>query len=277
MFKVGIIGVGNMGEAIVRGFLNKKIFKSDEIIVSDVSQERLDFIINKYGVAGTKDNKRLANLSEIIILAVKPKDLEKTVKQILYYLNFSKILISVLAGISIKKLRDLTNEEIKIVRVMPNTPALVGEGVIAVSFDEDISNKSLNETEKEYILKILSALGEVYQVKEDLMDCITALSGSGPAYIFNLIDAMAQGGVKQGLTYDLALKLATQTVLGSAKLLKETKEHPAILRDKVSSPAGTTIYALHKLEKNGFKNAIIEAIEEATKRSKELGNNRDRG
>ena len=270
MFKIGIIGVGNMGEAIVRGLLKKGIFKSDEIIVSDVSQERLDYIVNKYDVAGTDNNKRVANLSEIVILAIKPKDLKETINQMKDYLDNSKTLISVLAGVSIQRLKALIDSEINIVRVMPNTPALIGEGVIAVSFGE-----ILDKNQREYILKILSSLGEVYQVDENLMDCITALSGSGPAYVFNFIDAMAQGGVKQGLPYNLALKLATQTVLGSAKLLKETGEHPAVLRDKVSSPAGTTIYGLHKLEKNGLKNAVIEAIEEATKRSKELGKEKD--
>ena len=268
MFKLGIIGVGNMGEAIVKGILNKGILKSDEIIIYDKIGEKTKNISDKYGVGIANSNNLLTKLSEIIILAVKPQDLEKTINEIRENLTEDKILISILAGVSSQKIKNLINKNISVVRVMPNTPALIGEGAIAVSFE-----KNINYEKKEYIKSLLSALGKVYEVEEKLMDVITGLSGSGPAYVFTFIDALAQGGVKKGLPYQLALDLAIQTVLGSAKLLQETNEHPMILRDKVSSPAGTTIYGLHSLEKNNFRNAVISAVEEATERSKELGKN----
>ncbi len=265
MFEIGIIGSGNMGEAIIRGLITKGNLNPDKIVVSDINQDRLDLIINRYGIAGVNNNKRLVNLSRIIFLAVKPKDINKLADEIKEALNEEKIVISVLAGVKIKKLKNLLGKNIKIVRVMPNTPALIGEGALGVSFDDIIS-----DNERDEILNLLKTLGEVFPVEENLLDTITGLSGSGPAYVFMFADALAQGGVKNGLDYETALKLAVQTILGSAKLLKELGEHPAVLRDKVSSPAGTTIYALHELEKKGFKDAVISAVDTATKRSKEL-------
>ena len=266
MFKLGIIGVGNMGEAIVKGILNKKILKSEDILVYDKFKEKSKNISEFYGVGVANSNSQLTSLSETIILAVKPQDLEKTINEIKNNLTEEKILISILAGVPIKKIKNLLNKNVAVVRVMPNTPALVGEGAIAVSFDD-----SIDENKKEYIISILSSLGKVYRVEEKDMDVITGLSGSGPAYVFTFIDSLAQGGVKKGLPYNLALDLAIQTVLGSAKLLQETEEHPMVLRDKVSSPSGTTIYGLHTLEKYNFRNAVISAVEDATDRSKELG------
>ncbi len=266
MFELGVIGVGNMGEAIVKGILNKGILKSDDIVVYDRIKDKAKAISDKYGVGIANSNALLTKLSKIIILAIKPQDLEETVKEIKDYLTEDKILISILAGTSSEKIKTNLGRSINVVRVMPNTPALIGEGVIAVSYD-----KGINDSMKDYINNILSALGKVYEVKEDLMDVITGLSGSGPAYVFTFIDSLAQGGVKKGLPYQLALELAVQTVLGSAKLLQETKEHPMVLRDKVSSPAGTTIYGLHELEKHNFRDSVISAVETATERSKELG------
>ncbi|MBK3332729.1 pyrroline-5-carboxylate reductase [Persephonella atlantica] len=260
MFKVGLIGCGNMGEAIVKG-LSRKI-KSTDIIVSDINPERVEYMVEKYNVAGSSSNRRVVENSEIVILAVKPKDLEETVSPI----NDSfkgKVVVSVLAGISIPKLKNLMKDSF-IVRAMPNTPALVGEGAIGVSFEND------SPEIKEKIIDLLSSLGTVVEVDEKLMDVVTGLSGSGPAYVFMFIEGLIQGGIKGGLSYNQSRELAVQTVLGAAKMLKETGEHPSILRDKVSSPGGTTIYALHRLEEKGFKDAVISAVEEATKRSKEL-------
>ena len=262
MFKVGIIGVGNMGEAILKGLVEKAKINAPDIVITDINQERVKDLIEKYNVAGS-DIRRVVKLSKIIFLAVKPKDLESTLEPVEDLFTEDKILISVLAGVKIEKIKKIIDKPF-IVRIMPNTPALIGEGVIGVSFEKNIE-------EKDYILSLLKTLGEVYEVKEELLDAITGLSGSGPAYVFTFIDALAQGGVKMGLSYDMALKIATQTVLGSAKLLKETMQHPAVLRDKITSPAGTTIYGLHELERKNFKDAVISAVESATKRSKELG------
>ncbi len=265
MFKIGIIGIGNMGEAILKGILQRTEIKPDEIIVSDINNERINQIVNQYGVAGTEDNRRLVKLSEYIFLVVKPKDLAKTIEPLTDYFNKDKVLISVLAGVKIDKIKNFLVGSVPVARIMPNTPVLVGEGAIGVSFDDQIS-----DDKKRYILNLLNTLGETIVIPENLMDAVTGLSGSGPAYVFNFIDSLAQGGVKQGLSYDDALKLATQTVLGAAKMLKETGEHPSVLRDKVTSPAGTTIYGLHALEEGSFKNTVMKAVEEATKRSKEL-------
>lgn len=263
MFKIGIIGAGNMGEAIVRGLVEKNVVKSTEIVVSDIDPDRISYLVEKYNVAGSSSNKRVVENSEIIFLAVKPKDLEKTLEPIKDSWTEDKVLISVLAGIKIEKLRKILEKPV-IVRIMPNTPALIGEGAIGVSFGE------IDEDKKMEILDILNALGVVVEVDESLMDVVTGLSGSGPAYVFMFIEGLIQGGIKGGLSYAQAKELAVQTVLGAAKLVKELDEHPAVLRDKVSSPAGTTIYALHKLEEKGLKDAIISAVEEATKRSQEL-------
>ncbi len=261
MFKIGVIGCGNMGQAIIKGLIEKANVKSTDIVITDIDNEKVRNLIEIYNVAGSDINK-VVSLSEIIFLAVKPKDLEKTLLPVKDKFKENQIIISVLAGVKIEKIKKIV-ERPSIVRTMPNTPALIGEGVIGVSFEKDINKK-------EEILNLLKSLGEVYEVEEDLLDVITGLSGSGPAYVFNFIDALAQGGVKMGLPYDLALKIATDTVIGSAKLIKETGLHPVVLRDKVTSPAGTTIYGLHELEKRNFKDAVISAVESATKRSKEL-------
>jgi pyrroline-5-carboxylate reductase len=263
MFKIGIIGIGNMGEAILKGIISNTDISPDEIIVSDKNQERIDYIVNKYSVAGTDSNERLVNLSEIIFLVVKPKDLENVLSPLKELLD-SKILISVLAGIKIKKIKNYTKNA-KVVRIMPNTPALVGESATGVSFEEIFT-----EEEKNNILKLLNSFGKTVVVEEELLDAITGLSGSGPAYVLSFIDSLAQGGVKQGLSYQQALELATQTVFGTAKLLMETKEHPAVLRDKVTSAGGTTIYGLHQLEKGKLKDTVMNAVQSATERSKEL-------
>ncbi|MEJ5172917.1 MAG: pyrroline-5-carboxylate reductase [Hydrogenothermaceae bacterium] len=265
MFKIGIIGIGNMGQAILEGLVERSGIKETDIIVYDLNREKVKDIVEKYEVASASDVGYLVNLAEIIFIAVKPKDFEYAVKPALNYFNESKTVISVMAGISINKIKSIIGRS-KIVRTMPNTPALIGEGVIGVSFDFE------EDGTKKEIVKLLSSLGEVIEIKEELMDCITGLSGSGPAYVFTFIDALAMAGVKMGFPYQDALKIATQTVLGAAKLIKETAEHPAVLRDKVTSPAGTTIYGLHKLEEKGFKDAVISAVEEATNRSKQLSN-----
>lgn len=264
MFKIGIIGCGNIGEAIVRGIINSGKIKSTQIIVSDIDPDRVESVVEKYNVAGTTSNTRVIENSEIIFLSVKPKDLEKTILPVKDAFNNKNIIISVLAGVKISKLKNLIPKA-TVVRIMPNTPVLVGEGAIGVSFEKDI-----NSSKKEELIDILRSMGVVVEVDENLMDAVTGLSGSGPAYVFMFIEGLIQGGIKEGLSYKQAKELAVQTVLGSAKLIKEMGDHPSVLRDKVSSPAGTTIYALHKLEEKGLKDAVISAVSEATKRSRDL-------
>jgi len=263
MFKVGIIGAGNMGEAIVRGLVKGGKLKSTQIIVSDVDRNRVNSVVERYNVAGTTSNVRVVENADIVFIAVKPKDFEETVLPLRDIFKDGQVVISVMAGINREKIKKILEKPF-IVRIMPNTPALIGEGAIGASFGD------IPQDRKEEVLELLSSLGKVVEVDEKLMDVVTGLSGSGPAYVFMFIEGLVQGGIKGGLSYQQALELAVQTVKGAAKLVEETGEHPSVLRDRVSSPFGTTIYALHKLEEKGFKDAVISAVEEATKRSKEL-------
>ncbi len=265
MFKIGIIGIGNMGEAILNGIIKNSNIKPDEIIVSDINKERIDYIINKYGVAGTDNNERLVKLSDIIFLVVKPKDFENIVIPIKDKFK-NKILISVMAGIKIEKIKSILEDSF-IVRIMPNTPALIGESTTGISFD-----KNFPADKKEEIVKLINTFGKSFVIDESLMDAFTGLAGSGPAYIFTIIDAFAQAGVKQGFSYNQALEIIVQTITGSSKMIEDLKEHPCVLRDKVTSPAGTTIYGLHELEKGKIRDIIINTVEKSTQRSKELSN-----
>jgi len=263
MFRIGIIGCGNMGEALIKGFIEKGGVRSTDIIVSDIDPERVKQ--NRYNVAGTESNRKVVDLSQLIILAVKPKDIENTLEPLKDLFDEGKIVVSVLAGVKIERIKNILGKDIPVVRVMPNTPAVIGEGAVGISFDPVIDQEKRKE-----IKDLFSSVGLAIVVEESLMDAVTGLSGSGPAYVFTFIDALAQGGVKCGLSYREALDLAVQTVLGSAMLIKETGEHPSVLRDRVTSPGGTTIYGLHELEKGSLRDTVINAVESATKRSKEL-------
>lgn len=258
--KIGIIGAGNMGEAILKGILKKN--KPENIIVSDINEKKLSFIKKRYKVK-TGNNKDVVKNSEIIFIVVKPKDFEDTALEIKEF-TAQKIIVSVLAGIRIAKIKTILKNGY-IVRIMPNTPAMVGESATGVSFEENFP-----ENKKEEIIKILNSFGKTAVVDENLMDAITGLSGSGPAYILTIIDALSQAGVKQGLSYAQSLDLILQTIKGTVKLVEKTKEHPCSLRDKITSPAGTTIYGLHILEKGKLRDTLISCVEESTKRSKEL-------
>ncbi len=266
MYKVGIIGVGNMGEAILRSMLSSGTVSKEEVVVFDINRDRMESILENYNVKTANSEEEIVKNSKYIFLAIKPKDYRNLLEKTKTFFSNKKVVISLLAGVKIEKIKEIVGD-IPIVRIMPNTPVIVGEGAIGISFDNNIEDK-----EKEELKGIFSNLGETVYVSEELLDVVTGLSGSGPAYVFLFIDALAQGGVKMGLSYDDALRLAVQTVLGSAKMIKELKEHPAILRDKVTSPAGTTIYGISALESLNFRSSVIKAVEEATKRSKELSN-----
>ena len=266
MYKVGFIGAGNMAEALIKGLLISKVFNKKEITASDISEERESYISKKYGVNINKNNKALVKESEIVILSVKPNNIKTVVKEISSGLSTNKILISIAAGMTTSIIGKALGKNSKVVRVMPNTPALVLEAASAIYF-----GSKLNEKDKEQVQKIFGAIGKTFTVeKEELMNGITALSGSGPAFVSLFIEALSDGGVKTGLPRDTALQLAVQTVLGTAKLISEENIHPAALKDMVSSPAGTTIEGLAELEVNGFRGNVISAIEAAERRSRQL-------
>ncbi len=253
--KIGFIGCGNMAQAIISGLVNNKMFEPDDIIASDRSSAVLEAAKEKYGIHTTNNNSELVLESEVILLAVKPQVISGVISEIADTVGEQKLVISIVAGRSIRDIQKMFGRDIKIVRTMPNTPALVGEGMTAMCYGPNVT-----EVEAEYAAKILGSFGKVETVSEDIMDAVVAVSGSSPAYIAMLIEAMADAAVLKGMTRVQAYKFAAQAVYGTAKLIMETGRHPAEIKDMVCSPAGTTIEAVRVLEESGFRSAIIEAM-----------------
>lgn len=259
---IGIIGTGKMGGALIKGLLNVGL-KSENIIAS---HKRIDEERDKTLNIKMKSNPELAKESDIIILAVQPADIFECLQDIYPFIDNSKLIISIAAGIKVEVMRSVLKKG-RFIRVMPNVAAIVKESVSAV-----YCGPRTTKEDEEVAVAILGLLGEVVVIhNEKYMDAVTGLSGSGPAYIFEVIEALADGGVKVGLRRSDALKLAAQTVKGAAELVLKTQKHPAELKDMVASPGGTTIYGLAELERAGIRGAFIDAVVEATKRSEELG------
>ena len=266
MVKITIIGGGNMGEALVAGFLADGITTPVGLWITDVVADRLAALQKRYGVRTGNDNAAAASWADVVILAVKPQAMDAVLDGLKDRLSERPLIVSVAAGIPLSRISARLGGARKLVRVMPNAPCLVRAGASAIALSPSVSVQ-----ERALAVKLFEAVGTVVVVEERLMDAVTGLSGSGPAYVFQIIEALADGGVKMGLPRDTALTLAAQTVLGAAKQVLETGEHPARLKDKVASPGGTTIAGLHALEAGGVRAAVIAAIEAATKRSEELG------
>jgi len=266
--KIGIIGCGNMGEALLTGLLNKNVFKNENITISEKQEERSKYLKQKYPqTILTKDNQSLVKNSSVIILAVKPQDMESLLKEIPAFLNDSHLIISIAAGIKISFIERIIQKSIPIIRAMPNLPALIGRGISAYSTSG--KNKTIEKILDDTAEKILGSLGKVIKLEEDKMDTVTALSGSGPAYVFYMLEAMIDAGVKLGITEAQAKELSVQTIIGAAKMI-EKGEDPATLRKKVTSPKGTTEAALKVLIDNKWKEILTQAIENAKARSEEL-------
>ena len=265
--KIGFIGSGNMGEALISGLVLSKAAEPENIICSDISEELLEEIQNKYNVTTTTSNLEVAEKSDIIVYATKPQILGMVLKETAKALNTSKLIISIAAGVPLAAIASGLHKELRLIRVMPNICAFVKESATAIAAGEYASQKDIEQAKA-----IFDSVGKTVFIQENiLMDAFTGLSGSGPAYIFTIIDAMADAGVKMGLSRKDSLFLSTQTVLGAAKLLQESKEHPGQLKDRVASPGGTAIAGIHTLEQGGLRTTMINAIESATNRSKELG------
>ncbi len=264
--QVGLVGTGNMGEALIHGLLHGHLCRPDQILCSDVRPERLKAIREKYGVKGTSHNTEVVKQSDIIILAVKPQIMKQVVDEIAKYLDLSKLIISIAAGVPLEAIESCAKKELKLIRVMPNICVSVREGVSAIAGGKHTQREDLMLAKT-----IFDSVGKSLFIEEYLLDAVTGLSGSGPAYIFLIIDALADAGVKVGLSRDDTLILASQTVLGAAKMLIETGEHPGKLKDLVTSPGGTAIAGLHTLEEGGLRTTLINAVEVATERSKVLG------
>ncbi|MBW2059633.1 MAG: pyrroline-5-carboxylate reductase [Deltaproteobacteria bacterium] len=264
--KIGFIGAGNMAEAMLKGLLHSGASKPANIIVSDIRQDRLDFIRERFNVSVCKANPDTADQADLLVLAVKPQIMEPVLVELVDHLDMSKLIISIAAGIPLATIESYLHKDLRLIRAMPNIAALVLESATAICPGRHASQDDLRLAKA-----IFDSIGKTVIIEEVLMDAITGLSGSGPAYLFLIIDAMADAGVKVGLSRDNALALSAQTVLGAAKLLIETGEHPGRLKDKVTSPGGTAISGLHTLEEGGLRTTLINAVEVATLRSKELG------
>ncbi len=261
-----------MAEAMIKGLLSAAFIEAKNLLVSDVSAERLEWLHKEYHVKTTSDNGELAKKCDILLLAVKPQAIKEVLEGIADSVDDKKLVISIAAGVSIKTIASLLSPDGKkklgVVRTMPNTPALVLEGVTALAASHKVSASDLKIAHR-----IFEAVGKTVDVSEANLDAVTGLSGSGPAYIFMIIEALSDAGVKMGLSRDVSNILTLQTVLGSAKLAMESGKHPGELKDQVTSPGGTTISGLHTLEKGGLRTTLINAVEEATKRSQWLGQN----
>jgi pyrroline-5-carboxylate reductase len=264
--RIGFVGGGNMGEALIRGLLGTKVVPAALLSATDVRSERTAQLAKQFGITAHGDNLRLVRETDVVVLAVKPQIMATVVAEIAPAVTARHLLISIAAGVSTAAIRTALGKEARIVRVMPNTPALVLQGAAAVAKGRGLEAEDLAVAQA-----IFGAVGRVVVLDESLMDAVTGLSGSGPAYVALVVEALADGGVNMGLDRATALTLATQTVLGAAQLLVETGMHPGALKDMVSSPGGTTIAGITALEDGGLRATLIRAVERATVRSRELG------
>jgi len=264
--KIGFLGAGNMAEALIRGLIKTGLVRPEAILASDVRLDRLEELGKLYGIHTLSDNSLLVKRADVVILAVKPQVIREVAEEVRPAIKRDTLVISIAAGVSTETLRRLLPDSVRLIRVMPNTPALVLEGATAVA-----RAGGLDPGDLELAHEIFSAVGKVVILDEALLDAVTGLSASGPAYVALVIEALADGGVRAGLDRQTAMTLAIQTVLGTARLLLETGKHPAELKDMVSSPGGTTIAGIQALEEGGLRSALINAVERATLRSKELG------
>jgi len=257
--RIGIVGFGNMGQAFTL-CLSRKVGK-ENITVTDIDSEKRNLAV-EMGIAFASDIKFLADTSELVIIAVKPKDAKSVLEKLK---DYKGILVSIMAGVKIEDIEGIVGKDKKIVRVMPNIAVAVGSGVMAIT-----DNGKLTEEERKRVEEIFLSCGSLYRIDENLFDPFTALAGSGPAYILAFLDGLALAGVHQGFQYNQALKIAIDTLIGSAKLLKEFSQNPNEIITKVSSPAGTTIEGLKFLETKGFKGIVMECIEKTAEKAKKL-------
>lgn len=265
IMKLGFIGTGNMAGAIMGGIIKKGIFKSEEIIGSDIFEPGRERAKAEYGINVTADNKEVVESSEIVVLSVKPQFYASTIAEIKDSVKEGQIIITIAPGKTLEWLGEQFGKVVKIIRTMPNTPAMVGEGMTAAC-----PNEHVTEEELKYAVSILSAFGKVEVVPERLMDVVVSTSGSSPAYVFMFIEAMADAAVADGMPRAQAYKFAAQAVYGSAKMVLETGKHPGELKDMVCSPGGTTIEAVRVLENMGFRSAVIEAMKACAEISKNM-------
>ncbi len=265
-WRLGFVGAGNMAEAIVRGLAAARPAGLAAMIVTDVRSDRRSLVAAAVGAEEAADAFELCRRSDAVILAVKPAQVAGVLAAIAPAVNDATLVVSIAAGVTLAVLEKGLGKPARLARVMPNTPLMVGRGMSAVAW-----GVNADEEDRAFVRGVFSSVGRVIEVDERQMDAVTALSGSGPAYVFSFIEALADGGVKAGLPRDQALLLAAQTVLGSAEMVLAGDRHPAALRDMVTSPGGTTIEGIHALEQGGFRGTVINAVEAAWRRARALG------
>lgn len=264
--KIAFLGAGNMAGALVKGLVSAGAAKPDEVLCTDVRAERLGELEKKHGVRVSKDNVESARWADVVVLATKPQVFDRLLPDVAKGVRSDALVVSIAAGVSIASIEAKLPAGTRVIRTMPNTPCLVDAGATAIA-----AGTHATDDDVALARRIFEAVGVTVVLDESLLDAVTGLSGSGPAYMFLIIEALADAGVKVGLHRESALLLAAQTVLGSAKLLLETGEHPGRLKDMVTSPGGTAIAGLHTLEAGGLRTTLINAVETATARSKQLG------
>jgi pyrroline-5-carboxylate reductase len=264
--RIAFVGAGNMAEAMIAGLLHARLVRPAQLVASDIIPCRLDWVKRTYGVDTARSNRDAAAGAQVVVLAVEPQILDEVLAEIAPVVNPGILIVSVAAGYPIERISSHLNGATRIVRAMPNTPSIIREAVTALAHQTGLSEQDLGIARA-----LCEAIGTVVVVAERSMDVVTGLSGSGPAYVFVMIEALADGGVKMGLPRETAQLLAAQTVAGAARLVLESQEHPGVLKDRVASPGGTTIAGLHELERGRFRATVMAAVEAASRRSAELG------
>jgi pyrroline-5-carboxylate reductase len=264
--KIGFLGAGKMATALARGFLNANLVKAGQLFAADPFAVAREHFSAATGAMTFAANLETAQAANVLILATKPDQVTAALGEIAPAFSQNHLLISIAAGVPLRKLEGALPPGARVIRVMPNTPALVGAGAAGFALGQNAT-----AADGELAQQLLSAVGVALPVKEALLDAVTGLSGSGPAYVYQFIEALSDGGVAAGLPRDVATRLAAQTVLGSAKMVLETGQHPGALKDQVTSPGGTTIEGVHELEKGGLRAAVMTAVRAATDKSKKLG------
>lgn len=267
--RLAVIGTGQMGQALIQAILNHAVLPAADLVIFDPLTEKARQLAAETGCQIALSGPAAVAQAQAVLLAVKPKVMPAVAAELAPSLQPGTLVLSIAAGITLAQLRNWLGTEPALARIMPNTPAMVGSGVSAVCF------AGATAGQQAWTTQLLAASGLVFSVSESAMDAVTGLSGSGPAYVMLVIEAMADGGVRMGLPRDMALQMAAMTVMGSAKMVLETGKHPAVLKDQVCSPAGTTIEAIARLEAGGLRHALIDAVSVATLRSRELGQSRN--
>ena len=262
---IGFIGLGNMASAMIGGMLQKDMVTPGEIIGSCRTEETAQKIADRFGIETTTDNSIVAQAADILILAVKPQFFPEVIVRIKDEVNADALIISIAAGKTMDYIETQFGRPLKLVRCMPNVPALVGEGITSVSRNERVSDEEMKQA-----MDLLSGMGKTSEIPERLIDAVVGVSGSSPAYVFLFIEAMADGAVAAGMPHSQAYEFAAQAVLGSARMVLETGRHPGELKDMVCSPGGTTIQAVKVLEEKGFRAAVMDAMEACIEKSKSL-------